>query len=125
VRISRRTVVGALGIGLVAPAQATQIRAAASPKGQPAWRHAASLFGDLKYPSGFSHFDYVDSVAAKGGNVRQSAPGTYDNFNLVTEGVKGNLAAGIDLIYDTLLLPSLDESNSISLSSRCCLQIIP
>jgi len=31
VRISRRTVVGALGIGLVAPAQATQIRAAASP----------------------------------------------------------------------------------------------
>jgi len=112
VRISRRTVVGALGIGLLAPAQATQLRPAASRKGQPVWRHAASLFGDLKYPPGFSHFDYVDPLAAKGGSARQSAPGTYDNFNLVTEGVKGNLAAGIELIYDTLLLPSLDEPSS-------------
>lgn len=86
-------------------------RAAAKPK-EPSWRHAASLFGDLKYPPGFAHFDYVNPAAAKGGRVRQSAPGTYDNFNIVTEGLKGNLAAGIDLIYDTLLLPSLDEPSS-------------
>ena len=44
--------------------------------------------------------------------MRQSALGTYDNFNLVTQGVRGNLAAGIDLIYDTLLLPSMDEASS-------------
>ena len=44
--------------------------------------------------------------------MRQSALGTYDNFNMVVAGVKGNLAAGIDLIYDTLLLPSMDEASS-------------
>jgi microcin C transport system substrate-binding protein len=44
--------------------------------------------------------------------VRQSAFGTYDNFNAVVAGLKGNLAEGIDLIYDTLLLPSLDEASS-------------
>jgi microcin C transport system substrate-binding protein len=38
--------------------------------------------------------------------------GTFDNFNMVPAGVKGNLAAGIQLIHDTLLLPSLDEPSS-------------
>ena len=41
--------------------------------------------------------------------MRQIAFGTYDNFNLVVSGVKGSLAAGIDLIYDTLMVPALDE----------------
>ena len=44
--------------------------------------------------------------------MRQSAVGTFDNFNMVPAGVKGNLAAGIDLTHDTLLLPSLDEPSS-------------
>ena len=35
--------------------------------------------------------------------------GTFDNFNMVVAGVKGSLAAGIDLIYDTLMVPALDE----------------
>ena len=38
--------------------------------------------------------------------------GTFDNFNLVVAGVKGTLALGIDLIYDTLLVSSLDEVSS-------------
>ena len=36
----------------------------------PAWRHGVSLFGDLKYPAGFEHFDYVNPNAPKGGIVR-------------------------------------------------------
>ncbi|HVX98796.1 MAG TPA: extracellular solute-binding protein [Pseudorhodoplanes sp.] len=73
------------------------------------WRHGLSLFGDLKYPAGFPHFDYVNPQAPKGGVVRQIAFGTFDNFNIVVSGVKGSLAAGIDLLYDTLMAPALDE----------------
>jgi microcin C transport system substrate-binding protein len=79
---------------------------------QPVWRHGLSLFGDLKYPPGFARFDYVDTNPPRGGSVRQGAMGTFDNFNMVPAGVKGNLAAGIQLIHDTLLLPSLDEPSS-------------
>ncbi len=73
------------------------------------WRHGLSLFGDLKYPQGFKHFDYVNAHAPKGGTVRQVAIGTYDNFNLVVSGVKGNLAGPVVLIYETLLTAALDE----------------
>jgi microcin C transport system substrate-binding protein len=76
------------------------------------WRHGLSLFGDLKYPAGFAHFDYVNPHAPKGGTVRQGAFGTYDNFNMVVAGWKGRLAAGVELIHDTLLTPSLDEPSA-------------
>jgi microcin C transport system substrate-binding protein len=73
------------------------------------WRHGVSLFGDLKYPAGFTHFDYVNADAPKGGTAREAASGTFDNFNGVVARVKGSLAAGIDLINETLLISSLDE----------------
>jgi microcin C transport system substrate-binding protein len=73
------------------------------------WRHGLSLFGDLKYPEGFKNFDYVNVGAPKGGAVRMIAFGTFDNFNPVVAGVKGSIAGGIDLIYDSLLVPALDE----------------
>ena len=50
------------------------------------WRHGVSLFGDLKYPSGFKQFDYVNANAPKGGAARQIALGTFDNFNMVVAG---------------------------------------
>ena len=78
----------------------------------PTWRHGVSPFGDLKYPTGFMKFDYVNANAPKGGVARQLALGTYDNFNTVVDGVKGTLAFGIDLNYDTLLTPALDEASS-------------
>ena len=62
---------------------------------------------------GFSHFDYVNPDAPKGGSVRRAAIGTFDSFNMVVAGVKGNLAQGIELIYDTLMAPSLDEAASL------------
>jgi microcin C transport system substrate-binding protein len=73
------------------------------------WRHGTSLFGDLKYPAGFKQFDYVNAKAPKGGSVRQIAIGTFDNFNMVVAGVKGALAGGINLLYETLAVASLDE----------------
>jgi microcin C transport system substrate-binding protein len=74
-----------------------------------AWRHGISLFGDLKYPSGFKQFDYVNAKVPKSGAARQTALGSYDNFNLVVAGIKGTPPTGIDLIYDTLFVPALDE----------------
>jgi microcin C transport system substrate-binding protein len=73
------------------------------------WRQGVSSFGDLKYSAGFRHFEYVNADAPKGGTARQIALGTFDNFNTVVAGVKGSLAAGIDLVYETLLVSSLDE----------------
>src|SRR5665213_1220013 len=73
------------------------------------WKHGLSLFGELKYPEGFKQFEYVNPGAPKGGVARQMAFGTFDNFNMVVAGVKGTLAAGIDLIYDTLMVAALDE----------------
>jgi microcin C transport system substrate-binding protein len=73
------------------------------------FRHGLSLFGDLKYPADFKQFDYVKANAPKGGTVRLSTTGTFDNFNIVVSGVKGSLAAGIELIYDSLMVPALDE----------------
>ena len=74
------------------------------------WRHALSLFGDVKYPADFKRFDYVNPDAPKGGTVRQYAIGTFDNFNLVVEGVKGSLASPVSLIYEELTKQSLDEA---------------
>ncbi|MBT5648639.1 MAG: ABC transporter substrate-binding protein, partial [Rhodospirillaceae bacterium] len=33
-------------------------------------RHGISVFGDLKYPAGFSHFGYVNPNAPKGGTLK-------------------------------------------------------
>ncbi|HUD51094.1 extracellular solute-binding protein [Parvibaculum sp.] len=70
-------------------------------------RHGASLFGDLKYGPDFKHFDYVNPQAPKGGTLRYAALGTFDSLNAFI--VKGEQAAALTLVYDTLLEPSLDE----------------
>ena len=79
----------------------------------PAWRHGIAKFGELKYPASFKQFDYVNPSAPKGGAASQVALGTFDNFNMVVAGVKGTLAQGIDLVYDTLLVSALDEVSSV------------
>lgn len=73
------------------------------------WRHGLSLFGDLKYPPGFKHFDYVNPNAPKGGAVRQAAAGTFDNFNPVVAGVKGVGVFGLELLFNPLMTSALDE----------------
>ena len=76
---------------------------------EPAWRHALSLFGDIKYPAGFKQFDYVNPDAPKGGMARMISLGTYDNFNIAVAGIKGNIAAAATQIYETLMFKSQDE----------------
>jgi microcin C transport system substrate-binding protein len=65
------------------------------------------MYGDLKYGPGFKHFDYVNPAAPKGGAVRLEAIGTFDNLNAFI--FKGVGAAGLGLMYDTLVVGSGDE----------------
>jgi microcin C transport system substrate-binding protein len=85
---------------------------AEGPATEKKWRHGSSLYGELKYPAGFKQFEYVNAKAPKGGVARQIALGTFDNFNAVIAGVKGSLAAGVDLLHETLAVQSLDEVSS-------------
>src|SRR5215469_7435758 len=74
------------------------------------WRHGIASLGDVKYPADFKRFDYVNPDAPKGGVVRMFEQGTFDNFNVVINGVKGSLASGATMIFETLTTRSLDEA---------------
>jgi microcin C transport system substrate-binding protein len=82
---------------------------AQTPASEPVWRHALSLFGDIKYPADFKRFDYVNPDAPRGGVARTISLGTFDNFNIAVAGVKGSLAPAATLIYETLMARSQDE----------------
>jgi microcin C transport system substrate-binding protein len=112
-RTSRRTFMQAAGSAIVAPAIAMigkPVRRANAE--EPTWQHGTAIFGELKYPAGFAHFDYVNPAARKGGTARQSVTGTFDNFNLVIAGLKGQIANGTDLMYETLQTASYDEESA-------------
>jgi microcin C transport system substrate-binding protein len=111
-QVNRRSLLKSALLALAAQRLPLPAWAAPAQTDQTNWRHGLSLFGDLKYAAGFKNFDYVNVSAPKGGGARQIAVGTFDNFNMAVAGVKGSLASGIDLIYDTLLVPALDEVSS-------------
>jgi len=77
----------------------------AAPPAGPA--HGLSMHGDLKYGPEFTHFEYANPDAPKGGEIRLSAIGTFDNFNPFI--LRGVPAAGIGNIFDTLMVQSDDE----------------
>src|SRR5947209_4250992 len=113
-RISRRfTRRSVLRAGLIAAATpvAEKFDRFATPAlaQEPEWRHALSLFDPPRQPAGFKYFDYVNPAAPKAGVARIGAPGTFDNFNLAVGMVRGSLASGVNFLYDTLLVSSLDE----------------
>jgi microcin C transport system substrate-binding protein len=69
--------------------------------------HALAISGPPKYDRDFTHFDYTDPNAPKGGHVTLGAVGTFDSFNPFI--IKGVAVGGIGLIYDTLTVQALDE----------------
>ena len=66
-----------------------------------------AMHGDVKYPAGFKHFDYVNPDAPKGGAVKMEAIGTFDSFNPFI--LRGVPAGAITATFDTLMVPSGDE----------------
>ncbi|TMJ57381.1 MAG: ABC transporter substrate-binding protein [Alphaproteobacteria bacterium] len=97
----------ALGTATILPALGADEAHTAT--GEVVWRHALSLFGDIKYPAGFKRFDYVNPDAPKGGIARMISIGTFDNFNIAVAGVKGSIAPAAAMIYETLMARSQDE----------------
>ncbi|HYH43991.1 MAG TPA: extracellular solute-binding protein [Burkholderiales bacterium] len=108
-KLSRRTLLRSGAAAVVAPAVGPLVLDSIARANEGEWRHGLSLFGDLKYSPGFKRFDYVNPNAPKGGAARLGGLGTFDNFNLVVSGVKGNASAGLNELYDTLVVASLDE----------------
>ncbi len=91
----------------------------ASAIAQPGPRHGLSVFGDLKYPADFTHFDYVDPKAPKGGRIITTPSTvaynqnfqTFNTFNTLV--LKGDAPAGMLSIYATLMTRALDEPDAV------------
>jgi len=81
--------------------------------GSGAWaEHGYALWGDLKYPAGFTQFEYANANAPKGGELRLVSNlrvSTFDKYNPFT--IKGTAPAYLSgLMFDTLLVGALDET---------------
>lgn len=77
-------------------------------------RHGLSTFGELKYKPDFKAFDFVNPDAPKGGRlslVGSAAVRTFDSFNAYI--LRGDVAQGLGLIYDTLMARAGDEPDSV------------
>jgi microcin C transport system substrate-binding protein len=70
--------------------------------------YGMSLYGDFKYPPDFTHFDYANPDAPKGGTMRLNSIGTFDTLNPFV--IKGVPAAGIGELFDSLMTRSEDEA---------------
>jgi len=107
-RLSRRHVLIA-GAAAAASAAVPRRGLAQNPESE---RHGMSAFGDLKYPPDFTHFDYVNPEAPKGGIFSQIGPNRQFNQNFLTFNslnafiLKGDAAQGIESTFATLMGPS-------------------
>ncbi|MFP6777693.1 MAG: extracellular solute-binding protein, partial [Alphaproteobacteria bacterium] len=72
--------------------------------------HGVAMHGALKYGPDFTHFDYVNPDAPKGGDVRLSRTGTFDSLNPFI--LKGVSAGFLGLTFETLMTSSSDEAFS-------------
>ncbi|MCP5151513.1 MAG: ABC transporter substrate-binding protein [Ectothiorhodospiraceae bacterium] len=63
------------------------------------------MHGTPKYPADFTHFDYVNPDAPKGGSIRLASEGSFDSFNPFIP--KGDAFSNIGV--ETLLTSSADE----------------
>lgn len=94
------------GMALAAPAGARET-------------HGLSMFGDLKYPADFPHFDYVKPQAPKGGRIALTGPYWFNNqnpntFNTLNMWVlKGDAAQGLELTFDSLMTRASDEPDAV------------
>lgn len=86
----------------------TLFLATASPSSaEPPWRHGLALHYDLKYPPDFTHFDYVNPDAPKGGELRLAGIGTFDSLNPFI--LRGTPPLGMGMVFETLTERSQDE----------------
>lgn len=70
-------------------------------------QNAVAMYGEPKYSEGFSHFEYANPQAPKGGQLRMHTIGSFDSFNSFV--ARGQAAIGTRYLYDTLTVASQDE----------------
>ncbi|MBM3608597.1 MAG: ABC transporter substrate-binding protein, partial [Alphaproteobacteria bacterium] len=82
--------------------------------------YGLSTFGELALPEDFKHYGYVNPQAPKGGRLALNVTSTgavngtfetFDSFNTFI--LRGDGAAGMDYIYDTLMTGTGDEPASM------------
>jgi microcin C transport system substrate-binding protein len=87
--------------------------------GQDFERHGLSAFGDLKYPSDFKHFDYVNPNAPQGGIFSHVGTTRTFNQNFLTFNslnsfiLKGDGAQGMELTFASLMARATDEPDAL------------
>jgi microcin C transport system substrate-binding protein len=70
--------------------------------------HAVSNFGEPKYPADFTHLDYVNPDAPKGGEISFWSQGNFDSFNAYTR--KGVAGALTPVMYESILANTADDA---------------
>jgi microcin C transport system substrate-binding protein len=114
--LTRRNLL-ALGVGIVALGPARRL--AAIEAGAETETHGLSAFGDLKYPADFTHLDYVDPHAPKGGMFSQVGPERQYNQSFLTFNslnsyiLKGDGAQGMELTFASLMARAADEPDAV------------
>jgi microcin C transport system substrate-binding protein len=77
-------------------------------------RHGLSAFGDLAYPADFDHFAYANPAAPKGGIFSLIGWGGVTTFNSLNNYIlKGDAAQGLELLFDSLMVPAADEPDAV------------
>ncbi|MCL2453540.1 MAG: ABC transporter substrate-binding protein, partial [Alphaproteobacteria bacterium] len=114
--ISRRALLRLSAAGLILP---RALHGAAKAAQEETESHGLSIFGDLALPADFSHFAYVNPSAPKGGEIALQVSATSGNQNFSTFNtlnayiLKGDGAAGMGLIFDSLMTSHADEPDSL------------
>ena len=73
--------------------------------------HGVSVFGDLKYGADFTHLDYVNPDAPKGGRLRLWGLDTFETLNPFI--LKGQKESWNALVFDTLMARAFDEPDAL------------
>jgi len=77
-------------------------------------QHGLSAFGDLVYPTDFTHFAYADPDAPKGGTFSLVGWGGVTTFNSLNNYIlKGDAAQGLELLFDSLMTRAADEPDAV------------
>ncbi len=90
---------------------------AAVPSGTPL--HGLSAFGELKYGPDFTHFDYLNPDAPKGGAINFAPPNWLYNQNVTTFNtlnsfvLTGDAPPRMELCFDPLMARALDEPDAL------------
>lgn len=107
--VCRSIAVGLAVLGLILSGQSAT--ADTSSDAERKKHHGLSLITpEPELPPDFEHFPYVNPDAPKGGEANLWAFGTFDSVNPIP--LKGNKAQGLGLLFEPLMVSSLDEAST-------------